>query len=263
MNQDTSLGEKKADMADIDLSKIRPSPREHWEIPSEFPDHPYLPSSGSRSLEDKELQDHNPIQNERSKRYGPVCFVDMKSRKVEAPRNGKECTEFPLKEDPQISNTECLKAEVNSNIGVLQTVTIRQDICQEENGAKNPSSHLPSEEFVPSGAIYGTGNALTKLALSYKELKTGRHGVYTDLRYAQILLRNHEDEESLGSGSYGVVTKGKGPNGLEYVRKRVMRKNFHPTEAIFTNAANHPNIVKLYGLLFDTRIAELIMDFAG
>lgn len=42
-----------------------------------------------------------------------------------------------------------------------------------------------------------------------------------------------------------------------------MRKNFHPTEAIFTNAANHPNIVKLYGLLFDTRIAELIMDFAG
>lgn len=181
MNQDTSPGEKKADMADIDLSKIRPSPREHWEIPSEFPDHPYLPSSGSRSLEDKELQgketynknchmtsgkftamlnchslctlfigtDHNPIQNERSKRYGPVCFVDMKSRKVEAPRNGKECTEFPLKEDPQISNTECFKAEVNSNIGVLQTVTIRQDICQEENGAKNPSSHLPSEEFVP------------------------------------------------------------------------------------------------------------------
>lgn len=122
MNQDTSLGEKKADLADTDLSKIRPSPIEHREILSEFPDHPYLPSSGSRSLEDKEFQgketynknchmtsgkftamlnchslctlfigtDHNPIQNERSKRYGPVCFVDMKSRKVEAPRNGKE-----------------------------------------------------------------------------------------------------------------------------------------------------------------------------
>lgn len=56
MNQDTSLGEKKADLADTDLSKIRPSPIEHREILSEFPDHPYLPSSGSRSLEDKEFQ---------------------------------------------------------------------------------------------------------------------------------------------------------------------------------------------------------------
>lgn len=259
MNQDTSLGEKKADLADTDLSKIRPSPIEHREILSEFPDHPYLPSSGSRSLEDKEFQDHKQIQNERSKRYGPVCFVDMKSRKVQAPRNGKECTEFPLKEDPQISNTECFKAEVNANIGVLQTVTIRQDICQEENGTQNPSSH---SEFVPSGAIYGTGNTLTKLALNYEEMNTGRHGVYTDLRYAQI-LHNHKDEEKLGSGSFGYVTRGKGPNGLEYVRKTVKREKFHPTEVIFTNSANHPNIIKVYAIGLDFGTVEFIMDFAG
>lgn len=56
MNQDTSLGEKKADMADINLSKIRPSQRKHREIPPEFPDHIYLPSLGSRSLENKKFQ---------------------------------------------------------------------------------------------------------------------------------------------------------------------------------------------------------------
>lgn len=253
-------------MADTDSSKIdvvlNPSSREHREIPPEFPDHLYLPSLGSRSLEhveNKKFQgtDHQQVQNEKfRKRYGTFCIVDERSSKIEAPRNWKECTEFPVREDP----------EVNANIEVLHNVTIQQDICQEDfiqEKTQNPSSHLPSEEFVPSGATYGTGNALKKLALSHEELKTGRHGVYTDLRYAQILQRTHEDEEKLGSGSNGVVTKGKGPNGLEYVRKRVMRKNFHPTEAIFTNAANHPNIVKLYGLVFDTRIAELIMDFAG
>lgn len=60
MNHVTSLGEKKADtcMADNDLSNIvlNPSSREHREIPPEFPGHLYLPSSGSRSLEDKECQ---------------------------------------------------------------------------------------------------------------------------------------------------------------------------------------------------------------
>lgn len=40
-------------------------------------------------------------------------------------------------------------------------------------------------------------------------------------RYAQI-LHNQKDEEKLGSGSFGYVTRGKGPNGLEYVRKTVI-----------------------------------------
>lgn len=60
MNHITSLKEKTADMADTDSSKIdvvlNPSSREHREIPPEFPDHLYLPSLGSRSLEDKECQ---------------------------------------------------------------------------------------------------------------------------------------------------------------------------------------------------------------
>lgn len=55
MNYNTSLREKTADMADTDSSKIdvvlNPSSREHREIPPEFPDHLYLPSLGSRSLE--------------------------------------------------------------------------------------------------------------------------------------------------------------------------------------------------------------------
>lgn len=83
------------------------------------------------------------MQNVESlKTYGTVCFVEQTSRKVEAPRNWKECTEFPVREDP----------EVNANIEVLQNVTIQQDICQEDfiqEKTQNPSSHLPSEEFVP------------------------------------------------------------------------------------------------------------------
>lgn len=90
------------------------------------------------------------MQNVESlKTYGTVCFVEQTSRKVEAPRNWNECTKFPVREDPQISKSECFKAEGNANIEVLQNVTNRQDICQEENGTQNPSSHLPSEEFVP------------------------------------------------------------------------------------------------------------------
>lgn len=87
--------------------------------------------------------DHQQVQNEKfRKRYGTLCIVDERSSKIEAPRNWKECTEFPVREDP----------EVNANIEVLQNVTIQQDICQEDfiqEKTQNPSSHLPSEEFVP------------------------------------------------------------------------------------------------------------------
>lgn len=60
MSHTTSLKEKKADMADTDLSMIngclKPSLREHRMIPPDFQDNQYLPSSGSRSLEHKEFQ---------------------------------------------------------------------------------------------------------------------------------------------------------------------------------------------------------------
>lgn len=60
MNHNTSLGEKKADMADTDLSNIdvvlNPRSKEHCEIPPEFPDPLNLPSLGSRSLENKKFQ---------------------------------------------------------------------------------------------------------------------------------------------------------------------------------------------------------------
>lgn len=53
MNHITSLGEKKADMADTDLSNIDGvlNPRS-----KEFPDPLNLPSLGSRSLENKKFQ---------------------------------------------------------------------------------------------------------------------------------------------------------------------------------------------------------------
>lgn len=55
MNQDISLGEKKVDLVDIDLFKIRLSLIEYWEIFLEFLDYLYLFFLGFRSLEDKEF----------------------------------------------------------------------------------------------------------------------------------------------------------------------------------------------------------------
>lgn len=78
--------------------------------------------------------DHQQVQNEESsKRHGTVCIVGMKSRKVEAPRNESD-------EDPQILTTQGIEQ-------FLRNV----DIWHEDFivGTQNPSSHLPSEEFVP------------------------------------------------------------------------------------------------------------------
>lgn len=93
--------------------------------------------------------DQQQVQNvESSMRYGPVCIVDTKSRKVEAPRNGNEATKFPDKEESQISKTEGIQAEVNSHKEVLQNVNIWQEDFIQGKGAQNPSSPIPSDEFV-------------------------------------------------------------------------------------------------------------------
>lgn len=78
--------------------------------------------------------DHQQVQNvEFPKRYGPLCTLDIKSRKVEAPRNESD-------EDPQILTTQGIEQ-------FLRNV----DIWHEDFivGTQNPSSQLPSEEFVP------------------------------------------------------------------------------------------------------------------
>lgn len=99
--------------------------------------------------------DHQQVQNvECSKRHGTVCIVGTSRRKVEAPRNGSESTKVPDKEDPQISKTEGIQAD-NSRKKVLQNLDIRDDTLQdiwqdfiEGKGAENPSSPIPSDEFV-------------------------------------------------------------------------------------------------------------------
>lgn len=240
--------EKKCDEADTDLYalnvtiEVPPKPGELRRlIPHNFQDR--LPSS--KNSKNKEFQgtDHQQVQS-------------------------VVTTEFPDK-DPKNSKTEVdSHKEVLHLDGVFEkNVNIWEEDFIQGKGAQNPSSPIPRDEFFPSVTIYGTGEAFKQLALNHdaEEMKTGSHRVYTDPRFAQILLHNHEDEEKLGKGTFGVVTRGKGPNGLEYVRKRIVGKKFHPTEAIFTNSANHPNIIKSFaiGLLLDFGTVEILMEFAG
>lgn len=98
--------------------------------------------------------DHQQVQNvetmESTTRHGPVCIVE-KNRKVEAPRNRNEGANFFDKEVPQNSKAEGIRftngADANLYEEVLKNVNIREDSLQGKR-AQNPSSPIPSDEFV-------------------------------------------------------------------------------------------------------------------
>lgn len=98
--------------------------------------------------------DHQQVQNvetmESSTRHGPVCIVE-KNKKVEAPRNRNEGANFFDKEVPQNSKAEGIRftngADANLYEDILQNVEIREDFIQGKR-AQNPSSPIPSDEFV-------------------------------------------------------------------------------------------------------------------
>lgn len=100
--------------------------------------------------------DHQQVQNvetmEYSRRYGPACIVDQKNRKVEAPRNKNNSANCLDKEEPQNSKAEGIQfkngADANLYEEVLKNVDIREDYLHGKR-AQNPSSPIPSDEFVP------------------------------------------------------------------------------------------------------------------
>lgn len=127
---------------------------------------------------------------------------------------------------------------------------------------------IPRDTFVLGDIVFGRSKAIKDLAQSHDRhlLKTDVHGVFTDRRFEARRLENQNPNiirsTQLGQGSFGVVVKCVGPDNFVFVKKKVTGK-FHQPEAIFTNTAMHPNIIKSHGLIVDFGKVEILMEFAG
>lgn len=143
-----------------------------------------------------------------------------------------------------------------------------ESVMDQEVTCEDLPEEIPRDTFAIGDIVYGNGKAVEDLAQSHGHhlLKTGVQGVYTDKIFEALRLETQNPDiiqsTKLGQGSFGVVVKCVGPNLLVFVKKKVTGK-FHQPEAIFTNRAMHPNIIKSHGLMVNFGKVEILMDFAG
>lgn len=196
--------------------------------------------------------------------------------------------EASFKDDAEISPSQGAVYQLENELLLLQkaalefdadccTTTVPMDhhmgfdyesVMDQEVTCEDLPEEIPRDTFAIGDIVYGNGKAVEDLAQSHDHplLKTGVQGVYTDKRFEALRLETQNPDiiqsTKLGQGSFGVVVKCVGPNLVVFVKKKVTGK-FHQPEAIFTNRAMHPNIIKSHGLMVNFGKVEILMDFAG
>lgn len=188
---------------------------------------------------------------------------------LELQREMPEMEASPIQSDTAWTTRE-EDAECDSSTVALQCLTELYDESgmNQEMACDDFQEESPRDKFALGDIVHGNTKALEDLAENHEHhlIGTGVHGVYTDKRFEALRLEAQNpsiiQSTPLGQGSFGVVVKCEGPDCLVFVKKKVIG-NFHKAEALFTNAAVHPNIIKSYGLLVNCGNVEIIMEFAG